>query len=173
MELVVAFIGLIVAAVVGYFLILRPWNQTRKDFQSLQPDVRIVRTSIDSLGQSYAISLKLHNDGKTPSYDVMVTLDGWPDHVKFPIIYPVRDRQEGYYDYQISIPLKEVAPIHYARRGTRLWIRYRDRWHYWCELSYPVHQQYGIRIQVEQPLLRRPRVGFFKMRKHLREMPRS
>ncbi len=171
MELVGALIGLIVAAGVGYFLILRPWNHTRRNFQSLQPDVRIARSSIDRALQSSVIRIKLHNHGKTAAYDVKVTLDGWPDHVTFPFIHPVRDRQRGYCDYEISIPLKELPPIH--NTGGRLWLRYRDRWHYGYELSYPVYQKYGIRMQLEQPFVRRPRVRFFEMHKHLREMARS
>lgn len=168
---VVALIGLIVGAVVSYLLILRPRNQTRKDFQSLQPDVRVVRSSIDRSGQNYAIRLRLHNYGRTGAYDVMVTLDGWRDDVRFPFLYPFPDGHGPHFDYQISIPLKEVAPI--PNTGVRLWIRYQDRWHYWYELSYPVYHKYGIRMQLEQPLVYRPQVGFFKMHKHLREMPRS
>ncbi len=168
-----ALIGLIVGAVVGYLLILRPRNQTRKDFQSLQPDVRVMRTSIHSSGKNNEIRLKLHNYGRTVAYDVMVTLDGWPGNVSFPFIYPFPNGYGAYFDYQISIPFEEVGPLQNTRRGVRLWIRYRDRWHYGYELSYPVYQQYGVRMQLEQPFVRRPRVGFFEMHKHVREMPRS
>ncbi|WP_455387732.1 hypothetical protein [Petrachloros mirabilis] len=168
---VVGLIGLIVGAVVGYFLILRPRNQTSKDFQSLQPDVRVMQARIDRSGQNYEIRLRLHNYGRTAAYGVMVTLDGWPDDIRVPFIYPFPDGHGVYFDYQISIPLEEVAPI--PNTGVRLWIRYQDRWHYSYELSYPVYQQFGIRRQLEQPLVRRPQVGFFKMHKHVREMPRS
>lgn len=174
MELIIAAIGLIVAILGGgYFTIIPVVDRTRRDFYTLQPDVRIGGVSIHSSEHNYAAHLKLHNLGKNPAYDGTVTLDGWPGKERVPVIHPLRP---GYNEYEVSLELGQDSPICTTKMDTaRLQIRYRDRWDYCYELSYPVVQtprsdgRFNIQIQMNQPTLARPTVSFCKMRKHLRE----
>lgn len=176
MESAFLIVGLILSALGVYFGLLPVVDATRQRFHALQPDVQIGRGSMMSGGGGYSASLKLHNRGKRTAYDATVSLDGWPGHAEAPIVHPLGP--PGYNEYEVALVFEQDAPIRTTLLGSpRLRIRYRDGWQYWYEIAYPVVQtrrhdgSYNIRIEMDQGTVSRPKVGFFQMRKHLREAP--
>ncbi|MEE8229763.1 MAG: hypothetical protein V3R69_07855 [candidate division NC10 bacterium] len=142
----------------------------------LSTDVQIGRGSMISGGGSYSAVLKLHNRGKRTAYDATVLLDGWPGHAEAPIVHPLGP--PGYNEYEVTLAFEQDAPIRTTPlESPHLRIRYRDGWQYWYEIVYPVVQtrrddgSYNIRIEMDQGIVHRPKVGFFRMQKHLREAP--
>ena len=174
--LVLTALGLVLTGLGFYFGLLPVRDRTRKDFERVQPNVLIRGTSIRPSRHSLFAHLDLWNPGSVIAYDGTVSLDGLPDEADVREIHPM---PTGIWNvYQVWLELKPDSPIRNTRLETpRLRIRYRDRWDYWYELSYPVTQTqredglFDIRIHTEDPLLRRPCVAFFKMRKHLHETP--
>lgn len=165
-----------IAGLVGvYFTGISVMDRTRKEFQARRPDVHLVQAYCISVEGSYAAVLTLHNTGNTPASDGVITLEGWPGKVEFGPLLPV---QPGLKECKESIDLGQESLIRSSEMDTaRLWIRYRDQWGYTYEVSYPVLQERGdhgffdIKIQTKQPSSKRPSVGFWKMRKILRETP--
>ena len=165
-----------IAALVGlYFKAIPVMDQIRKEFQARRPDIHLVQAYCISVEGSYAAVLTLHNTGKTPASDGVITLEGWLGKVEFGPLLPVRP---GLKECKKSIELGQESPIRRTRMDdARLWIRYQDQWGYTYEVSYPVLQERGDhglfdpKIQTEQPTSKRPTVGFWKMRKILRETP--
>ena len=172
--IILGLIGLIVAAVVGYRNVAAARDQVQRDFLVCQPDVRIGSASIISSELSYTARFRLHNLARTTAYDGTVVMDGWPgeEHVSF--ISPLRP---GKNEYEVPIELSSDSTIRTTLlEGARLRIRYRDRWHNWYEISYPVVQTsranglFNVHIEVEHPTARRPPVSLRKMRRCLREI---
>lgn len=173
MEWILGGITLMVAIVVGYFTIIPVVDQSRKEFQALQPNIHLVQAYCISAAGSYGARLTLHNVGETPAFDGTITLDGRPGDVEFGTLLPVRP---GFNEDGQSIEIGQQHPIRTTRMDTaRLWIRYRDQWAHSYAASYPISQKRGdhglfdLEIQKEQPRLERPTVSFRKMRKILRE----
>jgi len=172
--LILTGVGVTLTALGVYFGLLPYMDGVRKDFHALQPNVQIRGASIISAGQSYAIRLQLHNLGKTAAYDGIVTLDGWTGKKDFPVVHPVHPHNV----YEESIELGQNSPIRTSKMETaQLRIRYRDRWDYWHEISYPVvqtsraDQLFNVQIRQEQGTMRRPKVSFINMRNHLSDSP--
>ena len=178
LSLIISILSLTISLVVGYFQVLFKWDQISRDFRVFEPDVRIGRLSILSSRLNYSVNLWLHNFGKTPAYDLTATLDGWPGNSVIQTVYPLHP---GYNEYQVNMELERDSPIRTTSiESAKLWIRYRDRWNYDHELSYPVIQTpqaddlFGIHIQDDKPTHRKPELSlfnFFEIRSHLRKTP--
>ena len=176
MEFAVLILGLSFSVVGVYFGLLPVLDRTRRDFNRLQPNVGISGVSMQPSRHAQVARILISNDGSVVAYEGTFSLDGCPRTAHVSEIHPT-----GYgirSSYEVSLELKPEFPIRSTRlENPRLWIRYRDRWKYVSELSYPVTQEqredglFDIRINTEDPRLRRQSVGFYKMRKHLRETP--
>lgn len=176
MELAILILGLIVGAVGVCFGFLPVLDSTRQRFHALQPDVQVAGAHSESGGGRYVAVLTLQNRGKSTAYNGKVTLDGWSREANIPIMHPVDP--PGFNEYEVQLPLGQDAPIRTSLLDSpRLRIRYRDGWQHWYEIAYPVQQtprddgRYNVGIKRDQATVRRPSVGFFQMRKHLREAP--
>lgn len=174
----IAISGLILTAagtVAAYLAVLPMVTDTRKRFAAAQPIFKVVGCTIISAGRSYAAYVKLHNPTKVSAYDAVIALDGCPWEAKAPVIHPLTP---GRNEYEERLELGEDSQVRTTEmKGCCLRIHYRDRWGYGYDLSYPVKQtlradgRFNIQIATEQPSLKRPKVGFLKMRKLLREIP--
>lgn len=174
-EVTLTIVGLLIAGTVGWFTIVPAIDKTRRDFLEIQPNVIAGRIYVVSSGDQYTAVLKLHNLGKTSAYNAKISVDGVLGNKEVPIIHPL---QPGYNEYEASLELEKTCSLRTTAMGNPcMRIVYQDRWNYRYDLSYPITQSkradglFNINIRTEMPSLKRPKISFFKMRAHLKEVP--
>ena len=174
-------LGIIASSAGDLFAYFQLREETRREFEALQPNVQIRGSGITNLEMGCIVNLYLHNLADSTGYEVEVRLDGWDGRVNIEVVHPLTHPiHRGYNVYKAHLEIEQGAPILSTKlEAPNLQVRYQDRWNLPYMLSYPVvqvlrhHGLFNIQIQTERPKLIRPKVSFRKMRRFIRETPIS
>ncbi|MDH4084989.1 MAG: hypothetical protein OEV99_16285 [Nitrospira sp.] len=172
-SLLILLLIVLILGSIGWFLLRRFLNKTRKEFREYQPTLRVTNLSTMSTADVVTLTPEVENLGPGVAYDSLLQLTGWDGSFSVKALHPHGPR---YQRHSIPIVLGPDAPIR-MKPMSRCFLRlsYRDCWEQLYDCWYPVVQVqnvnnrlYNIRIDLSQPEFTEPHPSVREMWKLLR-----